>query len=169
MGGQVLRAFAFALVVGIVVGALQFWYCRTACRRLNKWRGRGWQQARNRSRQQIPGNEGGQPRLAPAGRGRSYVRRNGRIHFGGEVSKPWTILLSSLLRSVCPPSLSNSAHLYRGAAKNHDGHAAGCSTATATATAASDCAYRARETASAFDGCRETGGTESHPEGRKNH
>jgi preprotein translocase subunit SecF len=70
MGGQVLRAFAFALVVGIVVGTYSsFGIAAPLVVAWNKWRGQGvaagtGTAAGNKSR----GNEGGQPRLAPAGR-----------------------------------------------------------------------------------------------------
>jgi len=70
MGGQVLRAFAFALVVGIVVGTYSsFGIAAPLVVAWNKWRGQGvvagtGTAAGNRTR----GNEGGQARLAPAGR-----------------------------------------------------------------------------------------------------
>ncbi len=70
MGGQVLRAFAFALVVGIVVGTYSsFGIAAPLVVAWNKWRGQGaavgtGTAAGNKTR----GNEGGQPRLAPAGR-----------------------------------------------------------------------------------------------------
>jgi preprotein translocase subunit SecF len=70
MGGQVLRAFAFALVVGIVVGTYSsFGIAAPLVVAWNRWRGQGavtgtGTAAGNKNR----GNEGGQPRLAPAGR-----------------------------------------------------------------------------------------------------
>jgi preprotein translocase subunit SecF len=70
MGGQVLRAFAFALVVGIVVGTYSsFGIAAPLVVAWNRWRGQGaatgtGTAAGNKTR----GNEGGQPRLAPAGR-----------------------------------------------------------------------------------------------------
>jgi len=70
MGGQVLRAFAFALVVGIVVGTYSsFGIAAPLVVAWNKWRGQGaavgtGTAAGNKTR----GTEGGQPRLAPAGR-----------------------------------------------------------------------------------------------------
>ncbi|HUI51453.1 MAG TPA: protein translocase subunit SecF [Terriglobales bacterium] len=70
MGGQVLRAFAFALVVGIVIGTYSsFGIAAPLVVAWNKWRGQGGvantgTAAGNRSR----GPEGGQPRLATSGR-----------------------------------------------------------------------------------------------------
>ncbi|HEY2119746.1 MAG TPA: protein translocase subunit SecF [Candidatus Acidoferrum sp.] len=70
IGGQVLRAFAFALVVGIVVGTYSsFGIAAPLVVAWNRWRGQGaaagtGTAAGNKTR----GNEGGQPRLAPAGR-----------------------------------------------------------------------------------------------------
>jgi preprotein translocase subunit SecF len=70
MGGQVLRAFAFALVVGIVVGTYSsFGIAAPLVVAWNRWRGQGvaadtGTAAGNKAR----GNEGGTPRLAPAGR-----------------------------------------------------------------------------------------------------
>jgi preprotein translocase subunit SecF len=70
MGGQVLRAFAFALVVGIVVGTYSsFGIAAPLVVAWNNWRGQGLATgtgtaAGNKTR----GNEGGQSRLAPAGR-----------------------------------------------------------------------------------------------------
>ena len=70
MGGQVLRAFAFALVVGIVIGTYSsFGIAAPLVVAWNKWRGQGGAAstgtaAGNRSR----GTEGGQPRLATSGR-----------------------------------------------------------------------------------------------------
>jgi len=69
MGGQVLRAFAFALVVGIVVGTYSsFGIAAPLVVAWNKWRSHGavagtGTAAGNKTR----GTEG-QPRLAPAGR-----------------------------------------------------------------------------------------------------
>lgn len=70
MGGQVLRAFAFALVVGIVVGTYSsFGIAAPLVVAWNRWRGQGLATgtgtaAGNNTR----GNSGGQPRLAPVGR-----------------------------------------------------------------------------------------------------
>jgi preprotein translocase subunit SecF len=70
MGGQVLRAFAFALVVGIVVGTYSsFGIAAPLVVAWNRWRGQSaaagtGTAAGNKTR----GNEGGQPRLATAGR-----------------------------------------------------------------------------------------------------
>ncbi len=70
MGGQVLRAFAFALVVGIVVGTYSsFGIAAPLVVAWNNWRGHGGvastgTAAGNKTR----GNDGGQPRLAPVGR-----------------------------------------------------------------------------------------------------
>jgi len=70
MGGQVLRAFAFALVVGIVVGTYSsFGIAAPLVVAWNRWRGQGaaagtGTAAGNKAR----GNEGGSPRLATAGR-----------------------------------------------------------------------------------------------------
>jgi preprotein translocase subunit SecF len=70
MGGQVLRAFAFALVVGIVVGTYSsFGIAAPLVVAWNRWRGQGvvagtGTAAGNKTR----GSEGGSPRLAPVGR-----------------------------------------------------------------------------------------------------
>ncbi len=70
MGGQVLRAFAFALVVGIVVGTYSsFGIAAPLVVAWNRWRGQGvaagtGTAAGNKTR----GSEGGTARLAPAGR-----------------------------------------------------------------------------------------------------
>ena len=70
MGGQVLRAFSFALVVGIVVGTYSsFGIAAPLVVAWNQWRGHGaatgtGTAAGNKTR----GSEGGQTRLAPAGR-----------------------------------------------------------------------------------------------------
>jgi preprotein translocase subunit SecF len=70
MGGQVLRAFAFALVVGIVVGTYSsFGIAAPLVVAWHNWRDQGGvantgTAAGNRPR----GNEGGQPRLATSGR-----------------------------------------------------------------------------------------------------
>jgi preprotein translocase subunit SecF len=70
MGGQVLRAFSFALVVGIVVGTYSsFGIAAPLVVAWHQRRGHGaatgsGTAAGNKTR----GNEGGQPRLAPAGR-----------------------------------------------------------------------------------------------------
>jgi preprotein translocase subunit SecF len=70
MGGQVLRAFAFALVVGIVVGTYSsFGIAAPIVVAWNQWRGQSvvagtGTAAGNKTRS----TEGGQPRLATAGR-----------------------------------------------------------------------------------------------------
>jgi preprotein translocase subunit SecF len=70
MGGQVLRAFAFALVVGIVVGTYSsFGIAAPLVVAWNRWRGQGaaagtGTAAGNKTR----GNESGTPRLATSGR-----------------------------------------------------------------------------------------------------
>ncbi|HEY2460274.1 MAG TPA: protein translocase subunit SecF [Candidatus Acidoferrum sp.] len=70
MGGQVLRAFSFALVVGIVVGTYSsFGIAAPLVVAWNHWRGRGavagtGPAAGNKTR----GSEGATARLAPAGR-----------------------------------------------------------------------------------------------------
>ncbi|MGB7846020.1 MAG: protein translocase subunit SecF [Candidatus Acidiferrum sp.] len=70
MGGQVLRAFAFALVVGIVVGTYSsFGIAAPLVVAWNRWRGQSaaagtGTAAGNKTR----GSEGGTPRLATAGR-----------------------------------------------------------------------------------------------------
>jgi len=70
MGGQVLRAFAFALVVGIVVGTYSsFGIAAPLVVAWNRWRGHGvvagtGTAAGNKTR----GSEGSAARLAPAGR-----------------------------------------------------------------------------------------------------
>ena len=69
MGGQVLRAFSFALVVGIVVGTYSsFGIAAPLVVAWNRWRGHGvaagtGTAAGNKTR----GSEGGQTRLAPGG------------------------------------------------------------------------------------------------------
>jgi preprotein translocase subunit SecF len=70
MGGQVLRAFAFALVVGIVVGTYSsFGIAAPLVVAWNNWRGQGSAVGTGTAAGNKPrGNEGGQPRLAPAGR-----------------------------------------------------------------------------------------------------
>ncbi|HKW61347.1 MAG TPA: hypothetical protein VJN89_02275, partial [Candidatus Acidoferrum sp.] len=70
MGGQVLRAFSFALVVGIVVGTYSsFGIAAPIVVAWNRWRGRGavagtGPAAGNKKR----GSEDLAARLAPAGR-----------------------------------------------------------------------------------------------------
>jgi preprotein translocase subunit SecF len=70
MGGQVLRAFAFALVVGIVVGTYSsFGIAAPLVVAWNKWRGQGVAVGTGTAAGNKPkGNGSGQPRLAPAGR-----------------------------------------------------------------------------------------------------
>ena len=70
MGGQVLRAFSFALVVGIVVGTYSsFGIAAPLVVAWNKWRGHGVAVGTGTAAGNRPkGNGSGQPRLAPAGR-----------------------------------------------------------------------------------------------------
>jgi preprotein translocase subunit SecF len=70
MGGQVLRAFAFALVVGIVIGTYSsFGIAAPLVVAWNKWRGQGVAAGAGTAAGSKPrGNERGQPRLASAGR-----------------------------------------------------------------------------------------------------
>jgi len=70
MGGQVLRAFSFALVVGIVVGTYSsFGIAAPLVVAWNKWRGQGAAVGTGTAAGNRPkGNGSGQPRLAPAGR-----------------------------------------------------------------------------------------------------
>jgi preprotein translocase subunit SecF len=70
MGGQVLRAFAFALVVGIVVGTYSsFGIAAPLVVAWNNWRGQGGVASTGTAAGSRPrGNEGGQPRLATSGR-----------------------------------------------------------------------------------------------------
>jgi len=70
MGGQVLRAFAFALVVGIVVGTYSsFGVAAPLVVAWNNWRGHGGVASTGTAAGSRPrGNEGGQPRLATSGR-----------------------------------------------------------------------------------------------------
>jgi len=68
MGGQVLRAFAFALVVGIVIGTYSsFGIAAPLVVAWNNWRGKG-AVAGTAAGTKPRGNESGTPRLAPAGR-----------------------------------------------------------------------------------------------------
>jgi preprotein translocase subunit SecF len=70
MGGQVLRAFSFALVVGIVVGTYSsFGIAAPLVVAWNRWRGQGVAVGTGTAAGNRPkGNGSGQPRLAPAGR-----------------------------------------------------------------------------------------------------
>jgi preprotein translocase subunit SecF len=70
MGGQVLRAFAFALVVGIVVGTYSsFGIAAPLVVAWNNWRGHGGVASTGTAAGSRPrGNEGGQSRLATSGR-----------------------------------------------------------------------------------------------------
>ncbi|HYW67260.1 MAG TPA: protein translocase subunit SecF [Candidatus Dormibacteraeota bacterium] len=70
MGGQVLRAFSFALVVGIVVGTYSsFGIAAPLVVAWNKWRRQGVAAGTGTAAGNRPkGNGSGQPRLAPAGR-----------------------------------------------------------------------------------------------------
>ncbi len=70
MGGQVLRAFSFALVVGIVVGTYSsFGIAAPLVVAWNRWRGLGVAAGTGTAAGNKPkGNGSGQPRLAPAGR-----------------------------------------------------------------------------------------------------
>ena len=70
MGGQVLRAFCFALVVGIVVGTYSsFGIAAPLVVAWNRWRGQGAAVATGTAAgNKTRGSDGGTPRLAPAGR-----------------------------------------------------------------------------------------------------
>jgi len=70
MGGQVLRAFSFALVVGIVVGTYSsFGIAAPLVVAWNHWRGQGLATSTGPAAGNKPsGNEGASARLAPAGR-----------------------------------------------------------------------------------------------------
>lgn len=70
MGGQVLRAFAFALVVGIVIGTYSsFGIAAPLVVAWHNWRGQGSVAGTGTAAGNKPrSNEGGQPRLATAGR-----------------------------------------------------------------------------------------------------
>ena len=69
MGGQVLRAFSFALVVGIVVGTYSsFGIAAPLVVAWNRWRGQGASATGPAAGIKPSGNEGASPRLAPAGR-----------------------------------------------------------------------------------------------------
>jgi preprotein translocase subunit SecF len=70
MGGQVLRAFAFALVVGIVVGTYSsFGIAAPLVVAWNHWRGHNVAAGTGAAAgKQTRSTEGGQPRLATAGR-----------------------------------------------------------------------------------------------------
>jgi preprotein translocase subunit SecF len=70
MGGQVLRAFSFALVIGIVIGTYSsFGIAAPLVVAWNKWRGQSTVTGTGTAAGNKPrGGEGGQQRLAPAGR-----------------------------------------------------------------------------------------------------
>jgi preprotein translocase subunit SecF len=69
MGGQVLRAFAFALVVGIVVGTYSsFGIAAPLVVAWNKWRSHGAAAGTGTAAGNKTRGTEGQPRLAPAGR-----------------------------------------------------------------------------------------------------
>ena len=70
MGGQVLRAFSFALVVGIVVGTYSsFGIAAPLVVAWNRWRGHsGAAGTGTAAGNKTRGSDGGTPRLAPAGR-----------------------------------------------------------------------------------------------------
>jgi preprotein translocase subunit SecF len=70
MGGQVLRAFAFALVVGIVIGTYSsFGIAAPLVVAWNRWRGQGSVVGTGTAAGNKPrGGDSGQPRLATAGR-----------------------------------------------------------------------------------------------------
>jgi preprotein translocase subunit SecF len=70
MGGQVLRAFSFALVVGIVVGTYSsFGIAAPLVVAWNRWRGQGLATTTGPAAGNKPsGNEGASARLAPVGR-----------------------------------------------------------------------------------------------------
>jgi preprotein translocase subunit SecF len=69
MGGQVLRAFSFALVVGIVVGTYSsFGIAAPIVVAWNRWRGHGVVVSTGPAAGKNRGSENVSPRLAPAGR-----------------------------------------------------------------------------------------------------
>jgi preprotein translocase subunit SecF len=69
MGGQVLRAFSFALVVGIVVGTYSsFGIAAPLVVAWNRWRGHGVPGTGTAAGNKTRGAESATPRLAPAGR-----------------------------------------------------------------------------------------------------
>jgi preprotein translocase subunit SecF len=69
MGGQVLRAFSFALVVGIVVGTYSsFGIAAPLVVAWHNWRGQGVASTGPAAGNKPSGNEGASARLAPAGR-----------------------------------------------------------------------------------------------------
>jgi preprotein translocase subunit SecF len=69
MGGQVLRAFSFALVVGIVVGTYSsFGIAAPLVVAWNRWRGHGAVNTGTAAGNKSRGSEGGTARLASAGR-----------------------------------------------------------------------------------------------------
>jgi preprotein translocase subunit SecF len=69
MGGQVLRAFSFALVVGIVVGTYSsFGIAAPLVVAWNSWRGHGTTGTGTAAGNKTRGADSGTPRLAPAGR-----------------------------------------------------------------------------------------------------
>jgi preprotein translocase subunit SecF len=69
MGGQVLRAFSFALVVGIVVGTYSsFGIAAPLVVAWNSWRGHGATGTGTAAGNKTRGADSGTPRLAPAGR-----------------------------------------------------------------------------------------------------
>jgi len=69
MGGQVLRAFAFALVVGIVIGTYSsFGIAAPLVVAWNRWRGQGVAAGTGTAAGNKTRGTEGQPRLAPAGR-----------------------------------------------------------------------------------------------------
>src|SRR5215470_1648910 len=110
--------------------------------------------------------------LPPPGGGRDHVRGNGS--FKSEGKEDQQVLDGGRVRD-CAGHLSRgadsySADLHGSSAQGEPGDAAGrTATATAaTATARGD-ADRQGEAASPFDGCRQTGGAESHPQGSKDY
>ena len=69
MGGQVLRAFSFALVVGIVVGTYSsFGIAAPLVVAWNRWRGQGLATSTGSAAGQTRASTGASGRLAPAGR-----------------------------------------------------------------------------------------------------
>jgi preprotein translocase subunit SecF len=69
MGGQVLRAFSFALVVGIVVGTYSsFGIAAPLVVAWNRWRGQGAAASAGPATGKARGSENVSGRLAPAGR-----------------------------------------------------------------------------------------------------
>ena len=74
MGGQVLRAFSFALVVGIVVGTYSsFGIAAPLVVAWNRWRGQGLATSSGSAAGKTRAGAGASGRLAPPGGGRNHV------------------------------------------------------------------------------------------------